>query len=248
MSQRLSIRKSIGESLQYIPVYSVCTLSVLCLSYIIEYITKYRPYSRQIVVTEVDSADLPNGLEQSGHPTDHSLQLLGDVLDLTQRWFNTSIADNNCKLMPNPKNLWNKSKLYTRTNNLLFILLLLGDGVELQLVLVLLDRNESDPVSKLVLLQESLGQVLQVLTGELGSGDNNNLVTLLSDGDFLTQVTDDTVNLDVFNQVLNVSLLVENSVLNWSRSVNDKLLSSLSVLGGLDSLLAYRTFITIHTW
>jgi len=52
----------------------------------------------------------------------------------------------------------------------------------------------------------------------------------------------------VLNQVLDVSLLVENAVLNWSRSVNDELLSSLSVLGGLDSLLAYRTIITIHTY
>lgn len=104
----------------------------------------------------------------------------------------------------------------------------------MQLVLVLLDRNESDPVSELVLLQESLGQVLQVLTGELGGGDNDDLVTFLGDRNGLTQVTDDTVNLDVFNQVLNVSLLVENGVFDWSRSVNDKLLSSLSVLGGLD--------------
>lgn len=104
----------------------------------------------------------------------------------------------------------------------------------MQLVLVLLDRNESDPVSELVLLQESLGQVLQVLTGELGGRDNDDLVTFLGDRNGLTQVTDDTVNLDVFNQVLNVSLLVENGVFDWSRSVNDKLLSSLSVLGGLD--------------
>lgn len=128
-------------------------------------------------------------------------------------------------------------------NNLLFVLLILGDGVELQLVLVLLDSNESDPVSELVLLQVSLGQVLQVLSGELSSGDNNHLVSFLGNGDGLTQVTDDTVNLDVFNQVLNVSLLVENSVFNWSRSVNDELLSSLSVLGSLEILLAYRTII-----
>lgn len=104
----------------------------------------------------------------------------------------------------------------------------------MQLVLVLLDGDESDPVSELVLLQESLGQVLQVLTGELGGRNNNNLVTVLRNGNSLTQVSDDTVNLDVFNQVLNVSLLVENSVLDWSGSVNDELLSSLSVLGGLD--------------
>lgn len=101
--------------------------------------------------------------------------------------------------------------------------------------MVSLDGDESDPVSELVLLQVSLGQVLQVLTGELGSRNNDNGVALLSDRDRLTQVTDDTVNLDVLNQVLNVSLLVENSVLDWSGSVNDELLSSLSVLGGLET-------------
>lgn len=43
---------------------------------------------------------------------------------------------------------------------LLVSLLLRGNLVESQLVLVGLDRHESDPVSQLVLLQVLLGQVL----------------------------------------------------------------------------------------
>lgn len=101
------------------------------------------------------------------------------------------------------------------------------------MVLVLLDRDESDPVSELVLLQVSLGQVLQVLTGELSSRHNNNLGAVLGDGGGLTQVTDNTLDLDVLNQVLDVSLLVKDTVLDWSGGVNDELLSDLSVLGGL---------------
>lgn len=121
-------------------------------------------------------------------------------------------------------------------NNLFVIFFFfVSDGVELQLVLVLLDRDESDPVSDLVLLQVSLGQVLQVLTGELGVGNNNNLGTFFGDGDVFTQVTDDTVNLDVFNQELDVRSWVENTVFSWGGSVNDELLSSLRFLGGLES-------------
>lgn len=124
--------------------------------------------------------------------------------------------------------------------SLLFILLVIfSDGVELQLVLVSLDRNKSDPVSELVLLQVLLGQVLQVLTRELGGRNDNNLVTLFGNGDGVAQVTENTVNLDTLVQELNVSLLVEHSVLNWGRSVNDELLWSVGVLGGLKILLAY---------
>lgn len=114
-----------------------------------------------------------------------------------------------------------------------FFFFVFSDRVELQGVLVLLDSNESNPVSDLVLLQVSLGQVLQVLTGELGVGNNNDLGTFSRDRDFVTQVTDNTFDLDVFNQVLNVTFLVENTVFNWSGNVNDELLSSLGLLSGL---------------
>ena len=116
---------------------------------------------------------------------------------------------------------------------LVIFLFFVSDGVELQLVLVLLYRNKSDPISDLVLLQVSLGQVFQVLTGKLGVGNNNNLVTFFGNRDVITQVTDNVVDLDVLNQVLDVTFLVENTVLNWSAGVNDEFLSSLSLLVGL---------------
>ena len=103
----------------------------------------------------------------------------------------------------------------------------------MQLVLVLLDRDESDPVSDLVLLQELLGQVLEVLTRELGVRDNDNLVVFGSDGNVITQVTNNVVNLDAFGQVLDVGFLVEDTVFNGGGAVNNELLSSLGLLGGL---------------
>lgn len=103
----------------------------------------------------------------------------------------------------------------------------------MQTVLVLSDGDESDPVSDLVLLQVSLGQVLQVLTGELGVRDNNDLVSLLGDGDVGTQVTNVTTDLDVVNQVLSVRGRVENTLLSWSGSVDGESLSLVVNLLGL---------------
>ncbi|KAH3666934.1 hypothetical protein OGAPHI_003384 [Ogataea philodendri] len=108
--------------------------------------------------------------------------------------------------------------------------------VELQLVLVLLHRNESDPVSDLVLLEVSLGKVLEVLSGELGGGHNNNLGgTLLRNSDVGTEVTKVSVNLDVLDKVLDVGGWVENTVLGWAGAVNGELLGDFLGLLGLNS-------------
>lgn len=114
-----------------------------------------------------------------------------------------------------------------KLSNLLFIFFFISsDGVEGQLVSVLLDTDESDPVSDLVFLQVSLGQVLQVFTAEFGSRDDDDLGTFFLNLDVFTQVTDSTVNLDVVDQVFGVSRGVKDTVLNWSGGVNDEFLSN----------------------
>lgn len=135
----------------------------------------------------------------------------------------------------------------TPSLNLLFItfFFIFFNAVELQSVLVLFNSNKSDPVSDLVLLQVSLCQVLQVFTWEFGVWNNNNLVwTFSSDWNVITQVTNNVVNLDVFNKVLDVTFLVKDTVFNWSWSVNGELLNLLGFLSGLGrrkkNLLAYR--------
>lgn len=116
----------------------------------------------------------------------------------------------------------------------LFLILLVGlNGVEGQLVGTLLDRDESDPVSDLVLLQVLLGQVLQVLTRELGGGDNSDNVVGLLDNNVVTQVTDNTLNFDLVVQELDVRSWVKDTVLSWSGDVDSVLVSGLSLLVGL---------------
>lgn len=105
--------------------------------------------------------------------------------------------------------------------------------VEGQSVRVLLGGDESDPVSQLVLLQVLLGQVLQVLTRELGGGNNGNNGTIFLDGDSVTQVTDNTVNLDVVDQVLGVRSWVEDTVLGWGRDIDGKSVGDLLLSSGL---------------
>lgn len=108
-----------------------------------------------------------------------------------------------------------------------------SDLVEGQLVFVGLGGNKSDPVSQLVLLQVLLGQVLQVLTRELGGRNNSNNGTIFFDSDSLTQVTDVTVNLDVVNQELSVRSWVEDTVFSWRRDINSEGLGDLLLSSGL---------------
>lgn len=119
--------------------------------------------------------------------------------------------------------------------HLLFISFILwSDLVESQLVLVGLRGDESDPVSQLVLLQVLLGQVLQILTRELGSGNNGNDRTVFFNGDSVTQVTGSTFHLDVFNQELSIRSWIEDTVFHWGRDVNGESLGNLLLSGGLD--------------
>lgn len=118
--------------------------------------------------------------------------------------------------------------------HLLFVFLVFrSDLVEGQLVLVGLGRDESDPVSQLVLLQVLLGQVLQVLTRELGGGNNSNNGTIFFNSDGITQVTDVTFDLDVVDQVLSVRSWVENTVFGWGRNVDGESLGNLLLSRGL---------------
>lgn len=119
--------------------------------------------------------------------------------------------------------------------HLLFVSLVLwSDLVEGQSVLVGLYRDESDPVPQLVLLQILFGQVLQILTRELGSGDNCNDGAVLLDRDSITQVTSGTIDLNMFNQELSIGSWVENTVLNWRRNIDGESLGNLLLSSSLN--------------
>lgn len=128
--------------------------------------------------------------------------------------------------------------------HLLFVSLVFwSDLVEGQSVLVGLHRDESDPVSQLVLLQVLLCQVLQVLTRELGGGDNCNDGAVLLDRDSITQVTSSTIDLNMFNQELSIGSWVENTVLNWRGNIDGESLGNLLFSSSLNrkSLLVHQT-------
>lgn len=114
-----------------------------------------------------------------------------------------------------------------------FFVFFWSDLVEGQSVFVGLGRDKSDPVSQLVLLQVLLCQVLQVLTRELGSGNNSNNGTIFSDSDSVTQVTDSTFDLDVVDQVLSVGSWVKDTVFSWRRDIDGKSLGNLLLSGSL---------------
>lgn len=84
---------------------------------------------------------------------------------------------------------------------LLVILIIIGtvhlDIVEFEGVDSLAGGDDSKPISELVLLQELLGEVLEVSSRELSVGDDDNLSSSLAgDLDCLTKVAGSSVNLD----------------------------------------------------
>lgn len=87
----------------------------------------------------------------------------------------------------------------------------------------------------MVLLQVSLGQVLEVLSRELDVGHDNDLGTFGRDGNVVAEVAEVAIDLDVLHQVLDVPVLVKNTILDRGRGVNDKLLNGLGGLVGLES-------------
>lgn len=76
------------------------------------------------------------------------------------------------------------------------------DIVELEGVDSLAGGDDSKPVSELVLLQELLGEILEVSAGEGGVGDNKDLALVPGDLDSLTKVSSSSVDLDSVVQEL----------------------------------------------
>lgn len=116
----------------------------------------------------------------------------------------------------------------------LLVILLVGivdDVEELELVHSLRGRDDAEPVTELHLLEELLGQVLEVTAGQLVVGNDLNLaVALLGDLNGLAEVADATLNLDLLVQELLEGGDIEDLVARRLRSVDDELLGSLGRL------------------
>lgn len=120
-----------------------------------------------------------------------------------------------------------------RIRTSLLVVLLVGNNVvELKSVVTLGGRDNSDPVSELLLLEVLLGKVLEVLTGELGRRDNGDNVAVGGDLDVLTKLVGSALDLDSLGEELLERRDVENAVGGGSLAVNGVLVCLLSLLNG----------------
>lgn len=107
---------------------------------------------------------------------------------------------------------------------LILLVLVANDVVEAELVDTLGGGDDTEPVTELLLLEELLGQVLEVATGELLVGDDLDLAVVeVGDGDGLAEVTGAAVNLDAGLEEGGEGRWVEDLVVGWLRSVDDVL-------------------------
>lgn len=117
-----------------------------------------------------------------------------------------------------------------RRASLLLVLLVGNNVVELEGVVTLGGGDNSDPVSELLLLQVLLGQVLEVLAGELSGRDNGDNITVGGDLDVLTKLVGSALDLDSLSEELLERGNVEDAVGGGSLAVNGVLVSLLSLL------------------
>lgn len=130
---------------------------------------------------------------------------------------------------------------YSKKANLLVILIgvIVDDVEELELVDTTGGGDDTEPVTELLLLEELLGQVLEVAARELVVGNDLDLaITRRRDGDVIAQVVGAAVNLDVVLEELLKGRDVEDLVASRLRSVDDELLG---LLLGLARLLSDRS-------
>lgn len=91
-----------------------------------------------------------------------------------------------------------------------------------------------EPVTELVLLEETLGQVLGVLAAEGNVSGDGDLVARGDNVDLVLKLTSTAIDLDVLLKVLGeVADLDDLSLSVGGRDVKDDLLSLLSTLGSL---------------
>jgi len=109
---------------------------------------------------------------------------------------------------------------------LVIVLGLVTNNVEeLEAVLALGGADDAQPVTELLLLEELLGQVLEVATAEvLVSNDLDSAIAEVGDGDVLAEVAGAAVDLDALLQEGREGRGVEDAVLGRLGSVDDELL------------------------
>ena len=127
----------------------------------------------------------------------------------------------------NYKRVWSCS--YSASNNLLFSFLIItsSDLVVLKLVGVLRLGNNTKVITQLLLLEVSLGEVLQLTLGEakvLGTGNSDLGAVTGDDNSALGEVAGLSIsNLDTLVEVLLERSNVKNLIVDRCSAVNDEL-------------------------
>jgi len=132
--------------------------------------------------------------------------------------------------------------VFTVRTEYLLVILILSVVLEVevaQVVAVLGLGDHADVVAEQLLLEELLGQVLEVALGEgdLGGHGDHGVITL--NGDVVAEDTGLAVDLDSVLQELLESGSVENLICDWLGAVDGELLNLLlgSGLGGLPNIM-----------
>jgi hypothetical protein len=114
--------------------------------------------------------------------------------------------------------------------NLLFLLVVQVEVTKL--VRGLVGSNNTDVITEKLLLQELLGEVLEITLRHVDLGGHVHLVTITVNRDGVTEHTWLTLDLNSVTEELLESIDIENLVLHWSVTVNSEL-GALALLDGL---------------
>lgn len=109
-----------------------------------------------------------------------------------------------CFIKKRSNSLFLFSRHAAKSKTLLLVLLitLVGDVEVTELEGLLVGGNDAQPVADLVLLEETLGQVLEVALRELNARHNGDLVTGARDDNLVSKVVGAALDLDAVMKVL----------------------------------------------
>eukprot|EP00349_Pseudokeronopsis_sp_Brazil_P002223 CAMPEP_0202963234 /NCGR_PEP_ID=MMETSP1396-20130829/7215_1 /ASSEMBLY_ACC=CAM_ASM_000872 /TAXON_ID= /ORGANISM="Pseudokeronopsis sp., Strain Brazil" /LENGTH=170 /DNA_ID=CAMNT_0049684271 /DNA_START=145 /DNA_END=657 /DNA_ORIENTATION=- len=127
------------------------------------------------------------------------------------------------------------------SDSLLFLSIAGADLEVSQFIGILAASNNVQEISQLGLLQELLGQILEVSLGEWKFSSDMNLGFVRGDFNFSSQLTSLSVHLDAIVKELVEGIDIENFVFHWLHAVNGEL------GGGLLSALLNRFLKIQHT-
>lgn len=115
-----------------------------------------------------------------------------------------------------------------RCIHLFFIFLfffLLVDVVVFENISLLVSGNDTEPVTELMLLEETFGKVLKISLGEVDGSSDSELIVATSNLDDVIKVIGTAFDLDMVMEVLFISGNVKDLVVGRGGAVNDELVS-----------------------